>query len=198
MKGRNDITNRTDEKLMALLSSKRSNEALTELHARYANKTLGYFIRMFKGDAEKAQDFVQELFMRILEKHELFDQNKKFYTWMFTIASNMCKTEFRKRPDASLSNDGYEAEQNPNWEENQIDKEVFRSALKKSISKLDEHHRSTFVLRYIEGMSTQDIADTLEVSKGTVKSRLFYGTKKITNDLKEFDPKGEGSLFKMK
>lgn len=183
---------------MALLSSKRSNEALTELHARYANKTLGYFIRMFKGDVEKAQDFVQELFMRILEKHQLFDLNKKFYTWMFTIASNMCKTEFRKIPDASLSNDEYELDPNSNWEENKIDKEVFRSALKKSISKLDEHHRSTFVLRYIEGMSTQDIADTLEISKGTVKSRLFYGTKKITNDLKEFDPKGESALFKMK
>lgn len=193
-----DIKNRTDEALMTLLSSKRSNEALTELHRRYANKVLGYFIRMFNGDKEKAQDFVQELFMRILEKHKLFDENKKFYTWMFTIASNMCKTEFRKIPDATLSNDEYEVEINSKWEENRIDKEVFRLALKKAISKLDEHHRSTFVLRYIEGMATQDIAETLGISKGTVKSRLFYGTRKIMNDLREFDPIGEGSLFKMK
>ena len=105
---RKDISNYSDEALVQLLSSGRSNEALTELHARYAKKVLGFFIRMFQGDVDKAQDSVQDLFIRILDKHHLFDPEKKFYTWMFTIASNMGKTNLRKGKEVAMSEDQYE------------------------------------------------------------------------------------------
>ena len=62
--------------------------ALTELHRRYSSKLLGYFIKMMHHDQALAQDFVQELFLRILEKKHLYDPEKKFYTWVFTIARN--------------------------------------------------------------------------------------------------------------
>jgi RNA polymerase sigma-70 factor (ECF subfamily) len=80
---------------MQLLSTRRRNEALTEIHARYSKKVLGFFLRMTKGNEEKAQDLVQDLFLRILEKQHLFDPKKRFYTWMFAIASNMVKTTYR-------------------------------------------------------------------------------------------------------
>lgn len=192
-----NIQSLSDEALMQLLSSRRSNEALTELHARYSKKVLGFFMRMFQGDVDKSQDFLQDLFIRILEKQHLFNPEKKFYTWMFTIASNMCKTSFRKTPDLRISDDGYELNEHVDWNDNTLDKVVFRKALKKAIERLEDHHRLTFVLRYIEELSVKEIAEMTDVSTGTVKSRLFYATKKVTKQLKEFNPlKGE-MIFKM-
>ena len=194
---RKDISSLSDEALMQLLSSRRSNDALTELHARYSKKVLGFFIRMFQGDVDKAQDFVQDLFIRILEKQHLFNPEKKFYTWMFTIASNMCKTSFRKIRDLRISEDDYELNGQIIWNENALDKVMFRKVLKEVIENLEEHHRLTFSLRYMQEFSIKEIAEMTDTSEGTVKSRLFYATKKVAKELQEFNPSDEGALFKM-
>jgi len=187
----------TDEDLVQLLATRKSNEALTELHSRYGKKALGFFIYMFQGDKDKAQDFVQELFIRILEKHSQFNPERKFSPWMFTIASNLCKTEFRKPINQRLSDDEFELNEHADWSENNLDKIAFRKVLGKAISNLEEHHRETFILRYMEELSVKEIAAITNMSEGTVKSRLFYATKIITDRLKEFNPSNEGSLFKM-
>ncbi|MFT6982557.1 MAG: RNA polymerase sigma-70 factor (ECF subfamily) [Crocinitomicaceae bacterium] len=194
---KDQIPKLTDERLVELLSSNRSNEALTELHARYSNKVLGYFVRMLHGDLNKAQDFVQELFMKILEKHHQFDLNRKFYTWMFTIASNMCKTEYRSTNRMTYSGKESDFETGADWNENFADKDLFNSKLKTAISKLEVHHREAFVLRHVQDLSINEISEILNISKGTVKSRIFYGTKIIAKELIEFKPTGEGSVFKM-
>ena len=194
---RKDISKFSDEQLMDLLSSKRSNEALTELHKRYANKVLGFFIRMFRGDVNKAQDFVQDLFIKILTKHNQFDSKKKFYTWMFTIASNMCKSDFRKPKKNAISNDFFELSDLAQWNENGIDKELFRKGLRQAIESLTENHKETFFLRFIQELSVKDIAEITNASEGTVKSRLFYATKKVTAQLSEFNPEKHEAIFKM-
>lgn len=195
---RKDISTFSDEELMDLLSSKRKNEALTQLHSRYAHRILGFFIRMFRGDHQKAQDFTQDLFLRILEKHHQFNPERKFYTWMYVIASNMCKTEFRKQPDLGLEEEKESAHSiNPKWNENTIDKSLFKVELEKAIAELEEHHQLTFVLRYIQELSIKEIAEITEASEGTVKSRLFYATKKITKNLEMFNPLEENDLFKI-
>ena len=194
---RKEISKFPDEALVQMLASRRSNEALTELHARYSKKVLGFFMRMFQGDVDKAQDFVQELFLRILEKHHLFNPEKKFYTWMFTIASNMSKTSFRKAPDVRISDDEYELKEHVGWNENVLDKQAFKEALKRAVERLEDHHRLTFVLRYLQEMNIRDIAEITDTSEGTVKSRLFYATKKVAKELHEFNPSGEETLFKM-
>ena len=194
---RKDIASFSDEELMVLLASKRRNEALTELHSRYAKRILGFFIRMFKGDQAKAQDFTQDLFLKVLEKHAQFNPERKFYTWMYVIASNMCKTEFRKLPDLQIPENETMLSIGAKWNENIADKMLFQSELKKSIEQLEEYHQSTFVLRYMQELSIKEIAVITEVSEGTVKSRLFYATKKITAKLELFNPTNENDLFKI-
>jgi RNA polymerase sigma-70 factor (ECF subfamily) len=194
---RKDISRFSDEQLMELLGTKRCNEALTELHARYGKKVLGFFMRMFKGDLNQSQDFVQELFMRILSKHHQFDSTKRFYSWMFTIASNMCKSEFRKPTNTSISEDGYELNDLASWEESSLDKKVFRSALNEAIESLQVNHKEVFYLRFIEELSVKEIAEVTDVSEGTVKSRIYYATKKVTAQLSEFNPQYDGTIFKM-
>ena len=134
---RSRIEQLSDEALVQLLSSKKSDEALTELHARYSKKVLGYFIRMFHGDVDKAHDFVQELFMRILDKHHQFDINRKFYTWMFTIASNMCKIEFRSSRRMSFISNEQDLEKGEAWMENLTDKKHFQKIMALALSRLE-------------------------------------------------------------
>ena len=180
---------------MEKLISKNDNAALTELYGRYSHKLLGYFIKMFRGDKEKAQDFLQDLFMKIMDKKHSFDTNKRFYTWVFTIASNMCKTEFRKPYLHDIDHADIEHLSIAN--DNLADKKIFKSLLKSKVHQLEIHHKTVFILRYNEQFSLKEIAEITETSVGTVKSRLFYATKKITDQLKEYDPKNESNLFKI-
>ena len=191
------IQQKSDEALMVEVINHHSHAAITDLHARYSRKLLGYFIRMLNHDTELAQDFVQEIFLKILEKKHLYDPTKKFYTWIFTIASNMCKTEFRKPFSTSISADEYELTTRAGLGEDLLEKQRFNALLEKSLQQLELHHKTVFVLRYIELFSLQEIAEITDTSLGTVKSRLFYATRKMTAQLKAYDPRYENNLFKM-
>lgn len=182
---------------MVQIMDHHSHSSIIELHSRYSGRLLGYFIKMLDKDVELAQDFVQELFLKIMEKKHLFDPEKKFYTWVFTIASNMCKTSYRSKGRSV----GFEAEKHEHLQaqmgDNLAEKKFFLTALQTSINGLDDHHKQTFVLRFLEQFSLNEIADITECSVGTVKSRLFYSTKKITEKLHAFDPSFETTLFKL-
>jgi RNA polymerase sigma-70 factor, ECF subfamily len=191
-----DIQSFSDEELMQQLSTRKKNAALTELHARYAKRILGFFIRMFKGDVQKAQDFTQDVFLRILERHIQFDPSKRFYTWMYVIAVNMCKTEFRK-PNTDEFSDELKPISAVNWDEITLDKELFHHALKQAIEALEEHHQLAFVLRFMQELSVKEIALITEVSEGTVKSRLHHATKKVTAKLTVFNPNEDQNVFKI-
>jgi RNA polymerase sigma-70 factor (ECF subfamily) len=192
----------SDEELMVQVmdhhspfSAKQAEAALVELHHRYSKKLLGYFIKMLNKDMDLAQDFVQEIFLKLMEKKHLFDPNKKFYSWIFTIASNMCKTAYRHHgKTVSL----YPEMNHPSGlAENLAEKQLFLKALQEGIDSLEHHHKTAFVLRYLEHFPLNEIAEITESSLGTVKSRLFYATKKITDQLKHFDPSFETILFKL-
>ncbi len=191
-----DIQSFSDEELMQQLSTRKKNAALTELHARYAKRILGFFIRMFQGDVQKAQDFTQDLFLRILERHAQFDPTKRFYTWMYVIAVNMCKTEFRK-PNTDEFSDDHKTISAVNWDDISLDKKVFHAALRRAIEELEDHHQLTFVLRFMQELSVKEIAAITEVSEGTVKSRLHHATKKVTAKLMVFNPNEDQNIFKI-
>ena len=87
----------TDEQLMERFVSKKSEKAFEELYRRYAPRLKGFFIRMMSGDVALADDFLQELFLRIYEARSSYQTGKQFSTWAFAIAYNFCKNEYRHR-----------------------------------------------------------------------------------------------------
>lgn len=180
---------------MVLIQNHQSHPALLELHRRYSKQLLGFFIKMLNKDTALAQDFVQEVFLKLLEKNHLYDPNKKFYTWLFTIASNMCKTAYR-HTGRTISLEPHTIE-NATYSDNLAEKNMFLSSLQKCVDQLEYHHKTVFVLRFLELHSLNEIADITETSVGTVKSRLFYATKKIAADLKPFNPSYEADIFKL-
>ncbi len=181
----------TDNELMQLIVE-RDSQAFSELYDRYNRMLVNYFYKMLWQDEEKAQDFMQDLFAKIIEKPKSFDVKRNFKTWMFSVANNMCKNEYRKQ--AVRKNTSYDLDENYQIKDtamnamDSLQDTQFSEKLNQELSKLDEKQKSTFVMRYFQDMSIKEIAETLECSEGTIKSRLFYTLKKLTVSLKEFAP----------
>jgi len=181
----------SDEELMSLIGDG-DIEYLKELYHRYAKKMLYYFYRMLGGDEEKAQDFLQDVFLKIIERPDQFNMKMKFSTWIFTIASNLCKNEYRRlkvRETTQNEPDMDHHEQELIIDQVQkINHNDFERAVQGELKKMDPEQSSTFILRYQENLSIKEIGDILNCSPGTVKSRIFYITKKLASRLKEYNP----------
>jgi RNA polymerase sigma factor (sigma-70 family) len=185
----------TDEQLM-LDVAKKNNKAFDELYARYAGRTVNYFHRMLWQEEETAQDFTQEIFLKIVQKPHLYQEGRPFKTWFFSIANNMCKNEYRRRevrkptshdmPLQAMGETGNETIA-------AVDNIKFNEQLKLALDELDEKKRAVFLLRFEQDLSIKEISEAMECSEGTVKSRLFYTLKMLNGKLKAYE--GIGALL---
>jgi RNA polymerase sigma-70 factor (ECF subfamily) len=180
-----------DEQLMAAIQAGDSG-ALESLYNRYSRRLLIYFYRML-GAEEKAQDFLQDIFLKLTEHPHTFDTSRTFSKWIFSIAANMCKNEYRSlEVRRTHQNNGMESMVSPFDAESRIeerlDQEEFKIRLLHEVQNLDADQRNTFLLRFQENFSIKEIAQILNCSEGTVKSRLFYITRRLAIKLKNFDP----------
>ena len=171
-----------DASVVAAYLSGRS-EAFQELVERYQKRLLNYVYRTI-GDRERAEDLVQEVFIRVHRHLHRFDQTKKFSTWIYTIASNLAKNELRNRSRNPLvlfqaMKKNWEADHRPlqfedphHRPDDLYRKRHLRELVEWAVAQLPEHHREVFVLRELEGKSYEDIAEITNCNLGTVKSRL--------------------------
>jgi len=157
------------------LISQGEGKALTELYLRYNKSMIRYFYRMLWKDDNKAQDFLHDLFVRIIERPETFNPERKFSTWIYSVAHNMCKNEYRKENfRASVA---HKFQSNGVFEhaiDREIDHALFRKTIDKAMEGWNEDDRTLFVLRQELEMSVPEIAAVLSLPEGTVKSRWFY------------------------
>ncbi len=150
---------------------------------RYQTRLLNFIYRTV-GDRERAEDLVQEVFIRVHRHLARFDRGKKFSTWIYTIASNLAKNELRNRSRSPIvlfqtMTAGWEDEERPlEFEDTQsrpddlFRKRHVRSLVEQTVARLPQHHREVFVLRELEGRSYEEIAEITHCNLGTVKSRL--------------------------
>jgi RNA polymerase sigma-70 factor (ECF subfamily) len=165
--------------------------AFDQLYERYA-QVLGYFfMKALWRDKEKAEDFVHDFFAKLISQPELFDVNRTFKTWMYAVANNMCKNEYRKQGTRKeMKSDFGSNFQVVDSKENIVNRTQdaqFKTAFQLELDKMDDKHREVFSLRHLEGLSIKEIAEVLSINEGTVKSRLFYATKHLATVLKEFE-----------
>ena len=163
-----------------LAGQPRAFEALVD---RYQARLLNFIYRTV-GDRERAEDLVQEVFIRVHRHLARFDRSKKFSTWIYTIASNLAKNELRNRSRNPVvlfqtMTSGWEDEERPlEFEDTQsrpddlFRKRHIRSLVEQTVAQLPQHHREVCVLRELEGRSYEEIAEITHCNLGTVKSRL--------------------------
>ncbi len=180
----------TDEALMGALQ-KGDKRSFDELYARYAGILKGYFEKMLWRDSLKAEDLVHDLFAKIIRNPEYFDVQRSFRTWLFSVAGNMCKNEYKKAEVRKNMSSGLDDKYNIAGIHNvvnEVQDKQFKEAFDVSLACLDDKHKEVFVLRHFDGLSMKEIGEVMSINEGTVKSRLFYATKQLAEQLKVFNP----------
>lgn len=146
---------------------------------------------------QDAQDVVQEAFIKVHRYIGTFQGNSSFYTWLYRIVMNLSIDHIRRgkpntdfddaRAHESAAGDGSML---PRILDGNPGKTVVRreltEQLTKSLEELPEYHRAVILLREVEGLSYEEMADVLKVPKGTIMSRLFHARKKMQESLREY------------
>lgn len=173
-------------------------EAFNVIVDRYKNRLLNFVYRFVK-DYDVAEDIVQETFLRVFRKRRDYKAIANFSTWIFTIAGNLAKSELRRRKrwrflsiDASDDDEKTFEIQDPGMRPDRIAAvRILNENVQNSIDMLQNKYKEALILRDIEGMSYQQIAEVIGVPVGTVKSRVNRARLKLQKKLKGHTPEDE-------
>jgi len=174
----------TDQQLVTEIRAG-SSVAFEQLMARY--RRLVYRVAYgFTRNAESAMDVTQDTFLKVHERLESWRHEGELKNWIARIAANEGMNRRRSsqlQPTCELDEDVL-LQPDPSQEEELRDRES-RDALHRSLSSLSPRQRLAVVLRYFEGMSTREIAATLECSEGTARNILFRSLRRLRSILAE-------------
>lgn len=159
--------------------------AFTELVLRYQNRLLTVLEHLV-GNREQAEDLAQEVFVRVFKARERYTPEAKFSTWLFTIANNIASNALRSRsrrrevgvPDGNgadstpLSLDQLAKAASGAMPTRALDKAEQAEMVRSAVAALSERQRMALLLAKFEGMSYQDIAQTMNLSVQAIKSLL--------------------------
>ena len=164
--------------------------AYVELVNRYRDRLINFVFR-FVGSFEEAEDIVQDTFVKLYQKKDYYRPISEFSTWIFTIASNLAKTEPRKRKRRKVSYLSQIGMQEKDFDipvEDTTDEETVgeytESQIQDAIQSLQLHFRTALILRDIEELSYEEISKILDVPLGTIKSRINRARLQLQEKLK--------------
>jgi RNA polymerase sigma-70 factor (ECF subfamily) len=174
----------SDEELMAL-AQKGDTMAFHQLVQRFKNPLTSFAFR-FLGDADEADDVVQETLVRTYRNASSFDLSMKFSTWVYTIATNIARTRARRRSLGRIVRLGFTqdgpardiASSAPAPDE-AADAAIREEQVHAAIQKLPVEFREAIILRDIQELSYEEIAEITGRSVGTVKSRINRGRERL-------------------
>jgi len=165
---------------------------------RYKNRLFNVLVKMLDS-SEAAEDILQETFLRVHLHKMSFDFRFAVSTWIYTIALNLARNELRRRKRVQFFDieDFSNRLQAP--EEKVDNSSKLRAVLDKAVKKLPQKYRQAFVLRDMDQLSYEEIAQILSVPLGTVKSRVNRARNMLRNMLKpnmeELYELSKGSVF---
>ncbi|MBI3945299.1 MAG: sigma-70 family RNA polymerase sigma factor [Armatimonadetes bacterium] len=171
-------------------------DAYEVLVDRYRNKILNYVAR-FSGAAD-AEDLTQEVFIKAYLAIRKFQGKSSFQTWLYRIANNVCVDRYRRSSrdriaysldDPVETEDGEVAREIPDWSgdpEGVAQSRELQALVQQTLLTLSDKLRSVVILHDLEGMPYDEIAETLQIPVGTVKSRLFNARMELRNKLRPY------------
>ncbi len=164
-------------------------EALKEIFNLYHQKVYRIAYGVVR-QREDALEIVQEVFIKLYRSIKNFKGRSNFYTYLYRMTLNQAIDYNRKAKKSPFLSPNWEKEPEPIDEETrrpdaEAVRKQFEERVRKAMEKLSEDQRATLILREIEGLSYQEIAEVMECSLGTVMSRIHYGRKRLRELLKD-------------
>ena len=175
------VVSLSDEDLMAE-AAEGSERAFSELVGRYRSRVLNLVSRLLN-DREASDDISQEVFVRVFLHRKNYRRGAKFSTWLFTIAANLAKNEIRRRKrrrnwssldelQEQLHDSSLQLMDPKGNREAEVDSAQIQGIVGEAITTLPERYRLALVLRDVEGLAYEEIAQVLGIPGGTVRSRI--------------------------
>jgi len=200
----------SDDESLAALAVRGDTEAFEGLVRRYQDRVFNLLARMC-GTESEAADLSQETFLKAYRGLGQFRQGSKFYTWLFRIAVNTGLshrrqvTRRRAREGVSLDAASGAAEDRSTLREMAVasaetapdlnlERATVRARVREGLEQLDADHRAVVLLRDMEGLDYDAIAQALDISRAAVKSRLHRARLELAIILKDLKPEGPGGV----
>ncbi len=183
----------SDEDLMSQFQAG-TVEAFDILVSRYKDPLTNYIYR-FLGDMKECEDLLQETFLRVYRNRHSYRRIARFSTWLYTIAGNLARSEYRKRKRRRISS-LQSVNKNDEEYEMEVPDETFSPDkhtessiqdfyIQDALTKIPEEFREVVVLRDVQQLSYEEIAEITGLPMGTVKSRINRGRTKLQILLKD-------------
>ncbi len=173
-------------------------DAFAELVRRYERPLYNFILRSVRR-RERADELLQDVFLKVVQRSSDFKGQSKLSTWLYTIARNLCIDHSRKmvfRRHQSLDAPRAGTEDGPTLLERtaaegaEPDRAAVMEDLKRriadAIEELPEEQREVFLMRHVQGMRFKDIADVIGVPENTVKSRMRYALERLQRALADY------------
>jgi RNA polymerase sigma-70 factor (ECF subfamily) len=189
----------SDEELVRLFND--GDAAAFEVLLRRYQRPLFNFILRSVRERDRAEELLQDVFLKVIQRSAEFQGNSKFSTWLYTIARNLCidtsrKMVFRRHRslDAPLKAEEAEggtlldrvASGSPEADREVIGQDL-RVRIAAAVDELPEEQREVFLMRELSNMAFKDIADVVGVPENTVKSRMRYALERLQRALAEYE-----------
>ena len=187
-----------DEELMARYA-RGDSAAFEEIYRRYRGPVFRFMLRSVRGDRATAEDLFHDVMMKVVGAAERYKPSAKFSTWLFRIARNTCIDAARRKkfepsgkyladpasPDSeNLTVEDVIGDMKDNPEDAATDTQT-RDALTALLAELNPDQREVFLLREVEGLSFQEVANIAGCTESTAKSRMRYAISYLAKGLKE-------------
>lgn len=184
----------------------RNAAAFEVLFARYRDAVRRHLASTVR-DANAAEDLVQEVFLRVWTRAEQWDERGAFKAWLFRIATNLALNHLRsvsRRREQPLEipvdvDDEEDERAAPAWmmdaaalgPDAALEQAVQRELFQQLVNELPEEKREVFRMVYQEDRDIREVAETLGIPEGTVKSRLHYATKRLVRGWRDIEKEWE-------
>ncbi len=150
---------------------------------------LHYYALSLTSDSERADDLLQETFLKALTYREKFAQNTNFKAWIYTIMKNTFINDYRRNVKTKNTFDGSGSDLHLLYSKDVVDpgpdSQFSSKEINKTIDELEDEYRIPFTM-FLDGFKYKEIAEELDLPLGTVKSRIFFTRKKLEKSLKDY------------
>lgn len=159
-------------------------ESFDKLYRKYSKKIYS-FIRRIAGDEHLAEDFLQEVFMKVYKNLNKFKFKSSFYTWLYRIAFNTTITllnKKKKRKETNLENH-QNIKENHNTPDKILSESIIKDRISDAVGRLPEMQRYVFTLRFNEHMHYKDISKVLNISESSGKTNFHHALNNLKKSL---------------
>jgi RNA polymerase sigma-70 factor (ECF subfamily) len=182
-----------DDRELVLAAQRGDRDAFKTLFERYHRRAYALAFGVLRHQ-DDALDVVQDAFIKAHKYLDKFEGNSSFYTWLYRIVMNLAIDHLRKHrriKPVELDETRVETESDDpllprilggNPGRALLDKQI-RSRIDQALDQLSDNHRAVLVMRELEGLSYEDMAQAMSCSKGTIMSRLFHARRNMQKRL---------------